>query len=321
MTTDEELVRRIQRGDEAAWAAFLERYTDLIYSKASQYGRLSSVRTGAGDWCDERDELYLFMAQALRRSLQSFQMSCRPRTWVFAVVGNRRQVVKAYLMQKAPARADVRLPKAMASRPALDKQIFRRLVWGIEPLHIAWDLNTDEQRCAEVEDLLRRHSPRVYERVQSNRIALKPTLNMDDQDAADSGDQRGGLAAAGRNPEQLFESKATRQVVQQALTGALTALTVTERRVLILLYSHDMSAADIVALAASDEALLAAKIGDINRCYYIKDRALGKIADSMSRELARALGEEVPDAEPRQVYRRIEALLRECGIPAPRLSE
>ena len=31
-TTDEELVRRIQSGDQRAWALFLERYTDLIYT-------------------------------------------------------------------------------------------------------------------------------------------------------------------------------------------------------------------------------------------------------------------------------------------------
>ncbi len=316
-TEEEEEVRRIQQGDERAWADFLARHSDLIFTKASQYCRLSKVLAGGLDWRDERDELYLFMAQALRRSLNSFRMTCQPRTWVFAVLGNRKQVVKAYLLHKAPARADVRLPKIMESRTALEKQIFRRLIWGIDPAHIALELQTEEDQCAEVEALLRQHSPRVYERMLGNRVALEPTLSVDDVD------ERGGgllkFTADAPNPEELFESKAVKQIVQQSLADALDKLTTPERRVLVLLYSQGMSAADIVALAASDPTLLEGEIGNVNQCYYIKDRALEKIAGVMTCELVRAFDEELVTSQSRRVYQCIEALLKERGFPASRL--
>lgn len=317
MSTDEEEVRRVQQGDEQAWADFLARHSDLIFTKASQYCRLSNVRAGAFDWRDERDELYLFMAQILRRSLHSFRMTCQPRTWVFAVIGNRKQVVKAYLLHKAPARADVRLPKIMESRSSLEKQIYRRLIWGIDPAHIALELQTEEERCAQVEALLRQHSPRVYERILGNRVALEPTLSVDDVD--DHGGRRLELVADAPNPEQLFESKAVKQIVQQSLADALEGLTIPERRVLVLLYSQDMSAADIVILAASDPRLLEGEIGNVNQCYYIKDRALEKIAGAMTRKLVSVFGEESATSQSRRVYQCIEALLKERGFPASRL--
>ncbi len=316
-TDEEEEVRRIQHGDERAWADFLARHSDLIFTKASQYCRLSNVRAGVFDWRDERDELYLFMAQALRRSLNSFRMTCQPRTWVFAVIGSRKQVVKAYLLHKTPARADVRLPKIMESRSALEKQIFKRLIWGIDPAHIALELQTEEDRCAEVEALLRHHSPRVYERILGNRVALEPTLSVDDVD--ERGGARLEFTADAPNPEELFETKAVKQMVQQSLADALDTLTIPERRVLILLYSHDMSAADIVALAASDHRLLDGEIGNVNQCYYIKDRALEKIASVMTPKLVNAFDEEWGASHSRRVLKCIEALLKERGFPASRL--
>ena len=141
--TDEELVRRVQQGDRQAWCAFLARHTNLIYRKAREYSRTGSTRISPQDREDETGDLYLFMAETLRRSLQSFRLSCRTSTWLNSVLGNRRQIIKAYLMQKDPSRADVRLPKVMASRSDVDKEIFRRLVWGLDPADIARDVGVD----------------------------------------------------------------------------------------------------------------------------------------------------------------------------------
>jgi hypothetical protein len=80
-----------------------------------------------------------------------------------------------------------------------------------------------------------------------------------------------------------------------------------------------MSAADIVILAASDPRLLEGEIGNVNQCYYIKDRALEKIAGAMTRKLVSVFGEESATSQSRRVYQCIEALLKERGFPASRL--
>ena len=322
MRSDEELVRRIQNGDEEAWADFLERYSDLIFSRARDYCRLTTVRTGSGDLRDERDEIYLFMAESVRRSLKSFRLSCHPKTWIISVIGNRKQVIKAYLMLKAPARSDVRLPKIMESRSELEKKIFRRLIWGIEPVHIAWDLQVDESQCLEVESLLARHSPRVFERIQGNRRALEPKLSIDEHDDEEGDRPRIQIADIGPSPEEEMESRAAQRAVQEALKHAYGELAPAERRVLILLYNHGLSAAQVVEMADTDANLALSEIDNVNRCYYVKDKALAKIADIMVEKLENFAGERAgAERQPRELLRRIEELLRDRGFPLRRASE
>ena len=115
---DEDLVARIQQGDQEAWALFLERYTGLIYTRAWEYSQTAKAWLGAEDQQDEAADLYLFMASAVQRSLKSFRGICKPGTWVFSVLNNRRQILKGYLLHKDPGRAEVRLPQVLARRRA-----------------------------------------------------------------------------------------------------------------------------------------------------------------------------------------------------------
>ena len=76
-----------------------------------------------------------------------------------------------------------------------------------------------------------------------------------------------------------------------------------------------MSASDIVDVAASDVRLALSEIDNVNRCYYIKDRALEKVADAVIEKLEQLTGERRLDSEPRQLLKRIEELLQERGFP------
>ena len=121
--------------------------------------------------------------------------------------------------------------------------------------------------------------------------------------------------AAGPDPGEDLESRALQEAVREALSTALGSLSAVERRVLILLCNHGMSAADIVDVAASDLRLALSEIDNVNRCYYIKDRALEKVADAVVTKLEQLTGERRLDSEPRQLLKRIEELLQERGFP------
>lgn len=314
--TDEELVRRVQQGDRQAWCDFLERHTDLIYRKAREYSRSGAARISPQDREDETGDLYLFMAETLRRSLQSFRLSCRTSTWLNSVLGNRRQIIKAYLMQKDPSRADVRLPKVMASRSDVDKEIFRRLVWGLNPADIARDVGVDVEQCARVEALLCAHSPRVYERIQGNRRAREPKLRLDEMDESGTAGPVLQVADQGLSAEEQLHTDRLDRIIQQALLVGGQKLSIGERRLLVLLYNHGMSAAEILDMARADDGLGLGEVTNLNRCYYLKDRALDVLAAEISDKL-QSLEAGVVTATPtrRDILKSLEELLRERGFP------
>lgn len=314
--TDEELVARIQRGDQQAWSDFLERYTDLLYGKAREYSHATQTWLRAEIREDEVAELYLFMAEILRRSFKSFRGTCKPKTWVFSVISNRPQVIKAYLLRKNPGRADVRIPRVLQSREPADQEIYKRLVWGLEPAHIAQELDVPEDRCFEVESLLAAHSPRVHARIQANRQAQKPSLRLDI--VQDDG-LRLQLPHPGPDPAAEVEQQNLREDVQEALTAAVEELTETERRVLILLYNSGFSASQVVDLGGADAALGLDEVKNVNRVYYLKDRALDKLIDRLAaqfREMTDATSQ--PMGERRQRLKQLEAFLQEQGVPLRR---
>jgi len=304
---DEELVARIQQGDQEAWTFFLERYTDLIYARAWEYSQAARTWLGTEDLKDEVADLYLFMASAVQRSLKSFQGKCKPGTWVFSVLNNRRQILKGYLLHKDPARAEVRLPRVLESRPDIDKEIFKRLVWGLDPTRIAQDLNVPEQQCFEIETLLAAHSPRVYARIQANRQAHRPRLSLDQLQ----------IAHPDLDPAEELEGQELEDTVYQILSTALQGLSTPERRVLILLYDHDYTPAEIAALAAANPDLGLAGITEATQIYYLRDKALGRLVEPLVAHLEKLEGRPAVQGQ-REPLRQLEALLRERGIPLRR---
>ena len=314
-TTDEELVRRIQSGDQRAWSLFLERYTDLIYRKALHYSGASDWSVfGAQDREDEVGELYLFMAQSVLRSLKSFKGACKPSTWILSVIGNRKHVLKAFLLRKDPSRAEVRLPAVLQSRSQTEQEIFRRLVWGLDVGRIAQDLGVSEDDCREVEALLASHSPRVHARIQANRRARIPKLSLDAWTEENRGRPRLQIAHPGPDPADQVELESMHEALQRGLSDALAALDLPQRRVLSLLYGDGLSAAEIVQLATADPALGLDGVRNVNRCYYLKDRALESILQHITSQLERAGHAAAPSGERRKLLKRIEDLLKQQGV-------
>jgi len=313
--SDEDLITEIQQENPDAWAIFLDRYTHVIYRKACEYSQ-TSRQIGTEDFEDEVADLYLFMAGYLKNSLKSFQGKCHPKTWVQSIVGNRIRIIKAYLLHKAPERADVRLPRVLSSRSQKDQDIFKRLVWGFDLAYIAQDLQVPETQCQEVEDLLAEKSPRVYDRIRANRASRSPHLSI--QPPIDDEDTGLDIPSPDRDPEQTLEAHESSHHIQKAIFEGIETLSTPERRVLILLYNQDMKPAEIITLAASDPHLGFPKETTQNRIYYLKDRALDKIGDHIIHQLTQETGRPPPDKSKRALLESIETYFLECGFPTDR---
>ena len=315
--SDKALVERIQQGDQAAWAVFLERYTDLIYQKARVYSHSAQFASGAADWEDEAAELYLFMAGELQKSLAAFRGDCQPSSWVHAIINRRKAILKAYLRQKDPHRADVRVPRALENRlSAIEEQIFRHLVWGLEPEDIPLKLDASRAQCQSVEALVAESSPQVYERILENRRKRHPHLSLDyehdDEDEASAGLQ---VADDRADPVQILETQALQGAVREGLDRAINRMSAVEIRVHILLYNHGASVEQVVALGAQDESL-GLEQANANRVYYLKDRGLKIILEEIYKQL-NILEEMPPGTKPqrRELFKYIEAFILEEGFP------
>ena len=307
--SDEELITGIQADDQEAWAAFLNRYTDLIYHKAREYSKTSWQYQQREDEADEVVNLYLFIAAYLKQSMKSFQGKCKPKTWVLSIVGNRPRILKAYLLQKDPHRTDVRLPRVMATRSKTDQEIFKRLVWGFDIVYIAQDLNISEEQCRNVEDLLKENSPRVYDRIRANKVAKAPQISI--HTSEDDGDSGLDLPDTKPNPEHTLLATEAQKRIQAALLQGIETLDQEERRMLILLFNEGLKPAEIVQLTKSDQYLGLPQTANLNRIYYLKDKALGKICEGLTNQFT----PETVGKNARNMIAAVETYLTECGFP------
>ncbi len=319
-TSDEQLIVQIQQNDPDAWAIFLNRYTDVIYRKACDYSQTNRMGSTLEDREDEAADLYLFMSAYLKQSLKSFQGKCKPSTWVLGIISNRPRILKAYLLHKDPDRADVRLPKILASRSHTDQEIFKRLVWGFDPAYIAQDLHVTEDQCWEIETLLAEQSPRVYSRICANRTARAPHIQMDTDGDEDDHTPRGTVIDLKPNPEQALIFRESQSFVQKALSDIMVTFSLEERRILILLYNENLKPAEIVRLSTSDPNLGLAEVDNVNRIYYVKDRALNKICDHILSRIDQQGTVSLPETKKRDLLSSIEMYLSECGLPVPHVS-
>ena len=330
--SDEELVAAIQQGDGNAWAQFLERYTDLIYTKAWDYSQTEKTARDPEAREDETSELYLFLCEYLRRSLKSFRGHCQPRTWVVAIIKNRGRVLKTYLMHKDPQRADARLPVILnePSREMLDglserehkifselsremrAQVFKQLVWGMTPAYIAQGLNISEGLCLDLEDLLRRHSPRTFERIWQNRLAQASEMRID---ALEEDEDRPTLELIdpGPAPDEAMEMREYRRAIQSALHEGLASLSTTERRVLILLYNKNIKPGQIVRLAAEPDLHLEG-IENEQQVYYLRRKAMEKLLDHLLESGEIPVAGPQSAADKKELTKLLEELLQEQGV-------
>ncbi len=88
---------------------------------------------------------------------------------------------------------------------------------------------------------------------------------------------------------------------------------------LILLYNQGATPAQIAELSAVDQELGLGEIANANRCYYLKDCALDKIATHLTRGLETRSGHSPPlVVQRRQVLKALEEFLGEQGVPLSR---
>lgn len=308
--SDRELARRAADGDESAWETLLARHSDLLRRHAIRLARATEGRSRE-DRLDEESDLYLFLAERARVSLNSFAGRCKMQTWIGAVVGNRAHMLKSWLRRKDPARAEVRIPVVLRERPVVDHEIFRRLVWGLDPRRTALELGVPEGRCRDVEALIDRHSPRIAVRIRANRMSRGAPLRLVSGDDEDP--HAIELAEPRRNPYQQLVHGEQEAVVDAELDAGLQELGRAERRLLYLLYDQGMTVSDVVRLAASDGAGMAG-LEDANHCYYLKDRALQSLTDRIVQRL-RDAGYRTAPVGRRQLLRCVEDVLRSRGVP------
>jgi len=316
--SDEELVRRIQYGDLGAWAQLLERYSDLIYTKAYEYCRTGAWMP-ADDLADEVSDLYLFMVQHVQKSLDSFQGKCKVKTWINNIVYDRKQVVKSYLLHKYPDRADTRLPKIMQHRSDVEKEIFKRLVWGLMPDRISWEFGVSEseseEQCEEILQLLKEHSRRVYERIMANRMAILPNISLDQLVEEDEGERpRYEPVDPGSSPEEVLVEQEMQETVWGAIKEVWDTLSKDEKRLLVLIYDKEMRPSEI---AKSADRLRLSGMTKAQQVYYRRDRALRKMSEAVEKRW-RSLEREDADLRRSEIGREaldvLEEVLRDRGV-------
>ena len=256
-STDEQLVQAMRAGSERAWRLVLVRYSPLIQSAARTYAKTCRSPEAHETQDDTASGLYLCMVERVRESiLHYFRGECRLKTWIYRLVGDRRQIVKAFLVQTDSGRhrADTRLPRSIQRRPALDQEVYRRLVWGKDPAWIAWDLGLREAEahtmCDEIIELLRSQSPRVYRRIMANRQALLPVLSLDRPIVtADGGSVMLETPDQSPLPDSVAEQRClldNQPAVHTTIRQALAGIPEGDVRLLLLVYDRGWSLSEVV---------------------------------------------------------------------------
>jgi hypothetical protein len=256
--SDEELVWAIREGEtREAWPCVLERYSALLERTARAYA-MKCRRESHETVDDTTSALYVFMAERIHDSIvRYYRGECALGVWIRRLIGDRRQIVKAFLMQteRGRHRADTRLPKSMENRPPLDRHIYRRLVWGKDPTWIAYDLGLSETAsrvaCDDILETLRRTSPRVAGRIAANRQSMLPVLSIERSPRND-----GSVGIDPPDTAPLPDVLAERSILLReeprasgAISRGLARMGEGDVRVLVLVHDHGWSLSEVAEAA------------------------------------------------------------------------
>jgi hypothetical protein len=259
-SADEELVKALRGGEERAWSFILQRYSSLISSAAHNYTRTCRSPEAYETHEDTASGLYLLMIERVRDSIVNYYRGeCALKTWIYRLIGDRRQIIKAFLMQteRGRHRADTRLPRVIQTRPALDQEVYRRLVWGKDATRISSDLGLTpieaHELSSDIMHLLQGESPRVYRRIMANRRALQPSISLDRPLQSDDGDEiRFEAPDTGPLPDAVTEQRRLLErlpAVNELIRDGLVETSEEDIRLLMLVYDHGWSLADVVEQA------------------------------------------------------------------------
>ena len=320
-STDEELVESLREGNESAWSYILERYSGLISSVAHNYARTTRTSEAYESHEDTASALYLLMIERVRDSiLKYYRGECQLKTWIYRLVGDRRQIIKAFLMQTDTGRhrADTRLPRLIQKRPELDQEVYRRLVWGKDSSWIAWDLGLSEiealQLSREIMDLLKEESPRVFRRIMGNRRALQPSVSLDRSVRNDDGEDVRLEASDTRPlPDANFEQTYLLErlpSVERIIREEFNVIEECDLRLLFLVFDQGWSLAEVVE---QSETLALGGILARHQVDYRITRVLRKIATKLCDHIGDTSESEVSDGR-EEVVVALKELFRDRGI-------
>ncbi len=320
-SSDEELVESLREGDEKAWSYILQRYSGLISSAAHNYARTTRSSEAYESHEDTASALYLLMIERVRDSiLKYYRGECQLKTWIYRLIGDRRQIIKAFLMQTDTGRhrADTRLPRLIQKRPELDQEVYRRLVWGKDSSWIAWDLGLSEiealQLSRDIMDLLKKESPRVHRRIMANRRALQPSISLDRSIRNDDGDEIQFEASDTRPlPDANFEQVDLLErlpSVEQMIREELAATEECDLRLLFLVFDQGWSLAEVVE---QSETLALGGITARHQVDYRITRVLRQIATKLCEHIGDTSEIDVSDSR-EEVVAALKELFRDRGI-------
>lgn len=322
-STDEELVEALRDGNEQAWSYILQRYSGLISSAAHNYARATRTTEAYESHEDTASALYLLMIERVRDSIINYYRGeCQLKTWIYRLVGDRRQIIKAFLMQTDTGRhrADTRLPRVIQKRDTLDQEVYRRLVWGKDSSWIAWDLGLSElealQLTGDLMELLKNESPRVYRRILGNRRALQPSISLDRSVRNDDGDEILFEASDTRplpdaNLEQTFLFERL-PFVERIIKTELSEVDEDDLRLLFLVFDQGWSLAEIVEQA---ETLALSGITARHQVDYRITRLLRRMATKLCEHIGDASEQNIEDSR-EEVVAALKELFRDRGIAA-----
>jgi len=114
-TTDNDLVDMYRAGLESASQILLHRYSPLVRSAARAYARICHSPNRHETVKDTESALYLYMVERLHESvLRYYGRKCR----VHRLIGDRKQIVKAFLVQTDQGRHRTSSLNSMTHRTA-----------------------------------------------------------------------------------------------------------------------------------------------------------------------------------------------------------
>ena len=320
--SDRKLVSSMRNGSDDAWRIILHRYTPMLLAAARTYARSCASRDRPGALADIASELYLFMAERVRGSLLRFYRGeCEVRTWIYRIIGDRRQIIKSFMVRADETRwrADTRFPKLMQDRPRIEQEVFRRLVWGKDALWIAQDLGMTEAKahelCETILEELANKSPRVYQRIMANRKALLRPLPIEAPQLRDD-KERAALELRDESPlpDETMENAALSRLLSRlrdVVAGLIKSLPEEDVRLLILVFDAGWSLTEI-----AERAPLVGLPGLSARHQvdYRINRTLGHLAQHLCEHYGRWRDDTLPTPSAAEVTAVLKGFLRETGV-------
>jgi len=259
---DKEIVRRILKGDERAWAQFVDRFTDWVFYRAKElcrkggkfsqkYGEIKSKVTGKTyTYTEEELEVYIWIMKQLKNKLRSYtgKRGASLSTYIWAVLNSRHLFVDFLRWKYGDPR---KIPKVLEDAPEEENKAFvlLRRRKTVEQIVLETGLS-----IGETEGIIKR----IIEKLRSvglEDMVLPFTIVENSQELIDT---------LPETTELSLEDKLILHNVYARLCQAVKKLYPEEQLLLRLFYNHKLNAGDILENYRSANMNLPGGISSIN---------------------------------------------------------